>query len=71
MRVRDAIDVVHRDVLPTLAGKQKIAVAALVDFAKTLYASRSSVAALHKAFFEHANQTELFGSPDDKDREQG
>lgn len=61
MRLKDAVKIVQKDVMPKLDVKEQIAVAAVVDFTKKVLAARNSFAVLHKALFEHVNQTELFG----------
>lgn len=67
MRLKDAVKVVEKDVMPKLDVKEQIAVAAVVDFTKKVLASRNSFAVLYKALFEHVNQTELFSASDADD----
>lgn len=69
MRLKDAVKLVEKDVMPKLSTKEQIAVAAIVDFTKKVLAARNSFAVLYKALFEHVNQVEMFGSADPADGE--
>ena len=60
MRISDAVKVVAKDVIPKLSGREQMAVAAVVDFARKVLSARGAIAELHKAFFDHVNQTDLF-----------